>query len=940
MASGRQINVGQKILQQLNVPYIVSAPLLLQDFESWESSGVNGLQSVVLYSLPELDGAIDPVPLGALVGEDIRLQSDRVTRLANRLHKWTTLRQIPNAEKRVAIVLYGFPPSVGATGTAALLDVPSSLAALLARLKKEGYNVGDGDELTGDEILERAKIADEVMQGGKLSGTAARDVLDSTALASVEDLRDWLGPRQSERIEKSWGGFGSVTNLKTFQGQFLLGGVTLGNIWIGVQPPLGVVGDPMRLLFDRDLTPHPQYAAFYRWLSHGFDAHAVIHFGMHGTYEWLPGNQLGNTSNCWPDILLGDLPNIYVYAANNPSEASLAKRRGYATVISHSVPPYGRAGLYGELQELKILISDFRMARGRGADDATLCAVRDEIQVKIKSSGLVSDLDIKDGQPVDDYVAELSSYLKMLESRLFSSGLHVLGRNNSSENIVAFADALLDNAGEEVPPEVRSDLARSIVATETNLRNDLGQWKEIDTTAYDAAQCVQMTREVVRKLSEDNQELDGVMAGLNGKFVQAVAGGDVLRDGANVLPTGANIHALDPYRLPSVTAFATGRRIAERVIEQHCEANDGAYPETVAVPLWGLDNIKTGGESVGMVLGFVGAEVVRDATGRVSKFEMIPLETLGRPRVDVLMNLSGIFRDSFEHVVNLLDDLFRRAAKADEDNSHNFVKKHAEEMENENESEEVDSAARVFSNPAGDYGSMVSEVVSEGTWESGDELANTYVGRNAFVYGRGKRGVSGEQTLRRMLRTTDRIVQQVDSIEYGLSDIQEYYANTGALLRAARIESGNSNVNASIVEAFAPAGAKGNGGDGGREPRDLGDVLRVELRTRLLNPKWADRMLDSGKGGAFEVSSRMTALVGWGGTADFAEDFVFNQAAAAYVENEANRKRLENSPEAYRNVVARLVEAAGRGIWKNPSPELLERLRAELDRVDSEVEGV
>lgn len=937
MAGGRQADVGQKILQQLDVPYTVSAPLLLQDFPSWESSGVNGLQSVVLYSLPELDGAIDPVPLGALVGDDIRLQEDRVTRLANRLRKWTALRRTPNANKRIAIVLYGFPPAVGATGTAALLDVPSSLVALLARLKSEGYDIGGGDLLSGDEILEHVKLADEVMQGGKLSGTAATELLASTVMVSTDSLRDWMDSQQSERIEKSWGGFGSASNLKTFNGQFMLGGLKLGNVWIGVQPPLGIVGDPMRLLFDRDMTPHPQYAAFYRWLTHGFDANAVIHFGMHGTYEWLPGKQLGNTASCWPDILLGDLPNLYIYAANNPSEASLAKRRGYATVVSHAVPPYGRAGLYGELQELKGLIGDFMNARSRGSDENTMRTVKEEIENKVQSSGLVSDLSLKEGSSVNDYVSDLSLYLKKLESRLFSSGLHVLGGSLSIENAVAFADALLDDLSDTISEDERSELARAIVADELELLQDeYRQWREMDMSKYESIERVRVAREVIHKLGEGNEELDSVIRGLSGGFVRAVAGGDVLRDGVGVLPTGSNIHALDPYRLPSTTAFVTGRQIAERVIEQHRDENNGAFPETVAVPLWGLDNIKTGGESVGIVLGFLGAEVVRDATGRVSKFELVELEKLGRPRVDVVMNLSGIFRDSFEHVVNLLDEVFRRAACADESVAENFVRKHADELQGEAKGEEVDVGARVFSNAAGDYGSMVNETVSDGSWENGDELGDIYVGRNAFVYGREKRGVRDEGALRRLLSTTERVVQQVDSIEYGLSDIQEYYANTGALLRAARKESGNGRVRASIVEAF---GSVGKGGKG-REARDLEDVLRVELRSRLLNPKWADRMLACGKGGAFEVSSRMTALVGWAGTADFAEDFVFEQAARAYVENEDNRRRLESSAEAYRNVVARLLEAAGRGMWKDPPKDLLDRLGSELERVDSEVEGV
>lgn len=899
MAGGRNADVGQVILKQLNVPYIVAAPLLIQDLQSWKKNGVAGLQSVVLYSLPELDGAIDTVCIGGLVGDEIYLLEDRVERLTGRIKKWVQLRRKKNQAKRVGIIIYGFPPSIGATGTAALLNVPQSLSNILNRLKAEGYDIGDGDKLSPEEILDMIKQSDEIMQGGKLGAASAREALKSTTTVDSERLREWIGTENAERIERSWNvELGSSTNIKTIEKRHLLGGVQFGNVWVGVQPPLGIVGDPMRMMFERDLTPHPQYAAFYRWLENGFKADATIHVGTHGTYEWLPGNPLGNSRENWSDIFMGNLPNLYVYAANNPSEGSLAKRRGYATIISHNVPPYGRAALYGQLEEMKSLIWDFNETmQGSGPGERT-SEIRKALEEKLVTSGLNVDLGISlDETSTLDFIGDVSKYLKTLESRLYSSGLHVLGQVPTPEEAVGFVQAILGDEEETIPEADRLPLARSIVASAMDVtgESDPDSWSNVDQSQYKDESVVLKAVQIIEKLKQTGNELDNIVRGLNGEFIEALPGGDVLRDGAAVLPTGSNIHALDPYRLPSQAAYATGRGIAERVIQAHRDANNGEYPETVAVPLWGLDNIKTKGESVGIALGLLGARPALDGTGRVVRFELIDIKELGRPRIDVLLNLSGIFRDSFEHVVFLLDDVCRRAAEALEPVEENFLKKHSLAMEVEDEG--VDSGARIFSNPPADYGSMVNEQVADSTWENGDELASTYVSRNAYVYGRNSNGKRSEATFKKVLSTTSRVVQQIDSVEYGLSDIQEYYANTGALVRAARVQSKNDKVGASIVESF---GAARDGG-AGREAKDLEEVLRMELRTRLLNPKWAEKMLENGTGGAFEVSTRMTALIGWGGTTGYGDDFVFEQAAERYVLDEKNRDIMRtSSPEAYR----------------------------------------
>ncbi|NER02973.1 MAG: magnesium chelatase subunit H [Okeania sp. SIO3C4] len=988
MEAGRQVEVSQRILTAKNVPYFVAAPLLIQDIHSWTRQGVGGLQSVVLYALPELDGAIDPVPLGGLVGEDIYLIPERVKRLTGRVKNWIKLRQKTPAERKIAVILYGFPPGYGATGTAALLNVPRSLLKFLHALKDEGYDVGEIPE-DGEQLIRQIKEADEIYSAfssssphnsdpvrascSRPSSSNASSSHSSSSNASsshssssnassshsssshpsssnassshpyqvnIKTLEKWLGYLLTTRIEKQWGNL-TRTGIKTDGENFHIGGIKLGNVWLGVQPPLGISGDPMRLMFERDLTPHPQYAAFYKWLQNEFQADAVVHFGMHGTVEWLPGSPLGNTGYSWSDILLGNMPHLYIYAANNPSESMLAKRRGYGVLISHNIPPYGRAGLYKELVSLRELISEYR------EDPQKNSGLRESIFKKIIDTGLNSDCPFEYGKKlgieftpenarmfstdvVNPYFVEIYEYLQVVEQRLFSSGLHTLGEVPNEEELKSYLEAYF---GEEIAG-LDSDFGHGY--TDDRVNKDVGNMQDLlrqNTDKLDSDFGHGYTDDNVNKdavnirdlLMQNTDELTNLLRGLNGEYIPAAPGGDLLRDGAGVLPTGRNIHALDPYRMPSPAAYERGREIAKKIINQHLEENNN-YPETVAVMLWGLDAIKTRGESIGILLELVGAEPVKEGTGRIVRYELKTLAEVGHPRIDILGNLSGIFRDSFVNIIELLDDLFQRAATADEPVEQNFIRKHALALQAQG-IENV--SARLFSNPAGDFGSLVNDRVVDGNWESADELGDTWQGRNVFSYGRQDKGQARPEILQELLKGCDRIVQEIDSVEYGLTDIQEYYANTGGLKLAAEKQRGKK-VSASFVESFSKD----------TTPRKLEDLLRMEYRTKLLNPKWAEAMANQGSGGAYEISQRMTALIGWGGTANFADNWVYDGAAETYaLDAEMAQKLREANPEAFRNIIGRMLEANGRGLWE-ADEEKLQKLRELYEVADEDIEGV
>jgi magnesium chelatase subunit H len=912
MEAGRQVEVSKRILTAKNIPYIVAAPLLIQDIHSWTRQGIGGLQSVVLYSLPELDGAIDTVPLGGLVGEDIYLIPERLDRLTSRIKNWIELKQTPPSQRKIAIILYNFPPGYGATGTAALLNVPKSLINLLQALQERGYDIGEIPE-DGEIIIRQLQDNNKDFQNNDRRDRFSDYIPNSV---NVRALEKWLGYLFTKRIEKQWKSL-TGTGIKTIGDEFQIEGIQLGNIWIGVQPALGIAGDPMRLMFEKDLTPHPQYAAYYKWLQNEFQVSALIHFGMHGTVEWLPGSPLGNTGYSWSDILLGNMPNLYIYAANNPSESILAKRRGYGTIISHNVPPYGRAGLYKELLELRDLITEYREDTEKNA------LLREAICQKIVDGGLEADCKFEEGlklgiafslensklfskKTINDYFVKVYEYLQILEQRLFSSGLHILGEAPNEERMKAYLEAYF---GEDLS----SKLIDKIITNETI---------EIPKIAGEK---IKEAIEIKNLLLQNTDEITNLLKGLNGEYIPPATGGDLLRDGAGVLPTGRNIHALDPYRMPSPAACERGREIGKKIIEQHL-AEYNKYPETVAIMLWGLDAIKTKGESLGILLELVGAEPVKEGTGRIVRYELKPLAEVGHPRIDILANLSGIFRDSFVNIIELLDDLFQRAAEVEEDEEDNYIRKHALALK----ARGIDNfSARLFSNPAGDYGSLVNDRVVDGNWENSDELADTWQGRNSFSYGKKDRGQSRPEILEQLLATSERIVQEIDSVEYGLTDIQEYYGNTGGLKLAAEKQSGKK-VTASFIESFSKD----------TTPRKLEDVLRLEYRTKLLNPKWAESMSSQGSGGAYEVSQRMTALIGWSGTANFTDNWVYDQAANMYAfDTEMAAKLREANPEAFRNIIGRMLEANGRSFW-DASQEQIDKLQELYQQTDEELEGV
>jgi len=702
----------------------------------------------------------------------------------------------------------------------------------------------------------------------------------------------------------------------------------------------------------------------------------MVHVGMHGSVEWMPGLQTGLTGDCWPDALLGEVPHIYIYPVNNPSESTIAKRRGLATMVSHVVPPLSRAGLYKELPALKDLLVDFRerylLTSSEGSGDGS--GIEEAIMQKAELLNLTDDCPRRESEGFGDFVSRLYIYIAELENRLISNSLHVFGEASPLESQVITITETLKNREEEgktLPFILMTSsgknghyssyeelTTRSRKGDEEAIR--LREWVEnacrnfVQQVFFDRKnvalvfssitggtklpaqympfidQLTQDGAKLLYALRDNTGEMDSLMRVLEGRYISSGPGGDLVRDGVNVLPSGRNIHSIDPWRIPSVMAFKRGTLIADSIVKRHLEENEGHYPETIAQVLWGLDTIKTKGEAVAVVIRLLGGEPAYDAFGKISHYSLVPLERLGRPRIDVLMQLSPIFRDAFGLLMDQLDRLIKEAANAAEPIEMNYVKKHVEEAVASGV-EFGSATARQFTQAPGAYGTYVDDMVEDSAWETDSDLDDLFIRRNCSAYGGGRKGEKETEILQKLLGSVDRVVHQVDSTEFGISDIDHYFSSSGSLqLAARRRNTKNDNIKLNYVESFTSD----------IKVDDADKSLRIEYRSKLLNPKWFEGMLKHGHSGAGEISNRVTYMLGWDAVTKSVDDWVYKKTAETYALDPEMRERLATlNPQAIKNIVGRMLEAHGRGMWK-ADQDMINELQEIYADLEDRLEGL
>ena len=886
----------EKMLRQLDVPYFAAHALEFQSLESWQSSpqGLLPVEATMMVAIPELDGATGPMIFGARSDGagtgDLQLVEERAESLADRVASWVDLKRSPRQNRRLAIVLFNFPPNSGATGTAAHLDVFGSLFNTLKSLDSAGYEV--------DVPVDVASLRSRLLEGNAAQYGADANVHHRISLDDHVRDEKWL-----EEIEAQWGP--APGREQTDGASLFVLGAQFGNVFVGIQPSFGYEGDPMRLLFESGMTPTHAFSAFYRYLHDTFDADAVLHFGTHGALEFMPGKQTALSGACWPDRLIRDLPNFYLYAANNPSEGMIAKRRSAATLISYLTPPLCDAGLYKELADLKASIDRFR-----SLPDSTSADERDRLAESIFTLAVALDLE-EDGadwtDQADVAVYALLQRLNEMQQTLIPHGLHVLGQAPSDADQQSFMRALAEERGVVAEEHLQAIFAASDPDDETDAV--IGELRAI------------------RGHIVNNPELDGLIHALDAGFVPPAPGGDLLRN-AEVLPTGRNIHGFDPFRLPSAFALKDGAQQAERLIQKHLDGGN-PYPETIAIVLWGTDNLKSEGGPIAQALALLGARPRFDSYGKIAGAELIPLDELERPRIDVVMTLSGIFRDLLPHQTRLLAEAALLAGSADEPIEKNFARKHVLAYMSEHEVSLETAALRVFSNADGAYGSNVNHMVENGRWNEEDELAETYSRRKCFAYGSNGVPTRSPEVLQQVLSKVDLAYQNLESAEAGITTLDHYFDTLGGISRAVKRASGRD------AQVYIGDQTRGAG-----QVRTLADQVALETRTRALNPKWYEGMLEHGYEGVRQIEAQITNTLGWSATTGKVDPWVYKQLTQTFMLDEHMRKRLATlNPQASVKVAQRLLEAHERQYW-TPDSETLDALRNAGEELEDHVEGI
>ncbi|MEV5398889.1 cobaltochelatase subunit CobN [Streptomyces cellulosae] len=956
-------------------------------------AALSPMDAAMQVAIPEFDGRLITVPFSFKEqgADDVPVyvaDPERAGRVAGIAVRHAALRHKPNAEKKLALVFTAYPTKHSRVGNAVGLDTPASAVRVLDALRDAGYAV-EGHPSEGDELIHRLIEAG----GHDVEWLTEDQLAAAPARVPLADYRAWfekLDPELRDAMTEAWGE--PPGSLYVDGDDIVLASLQFGNVVVMIQPPRGFGENPIAIYHDPDMPPSHHYLAAYRWLEAapsegGFGADAVVHMGKHGTMEWLPGKGLGLSAGCAPDAVLGDLPLVYPFIVNDPGEGTQAKRRGHATVVDHLVPPMARADTYGDLAKLEQLLDEYALVSD--LDPAKAPAVRAQIWTLVKAAELHHDLHVDD-QPDDDafdeFVMHIDGYLCEIKDVQIRDGLHILGGGPVGEPRVNLVLAVLRasqvwGGRANALPGLRACLAAHFGLVEKELLAEPGAPVKAPVeltdladgpsrTAADAIDLLEQLcrrlaegmeqrgwaadavpglvrevlgielpdavavlrfacEEVVPRLERTTDEIGHILRALDGGYVPAGPSGSPTRGLVNVLPTGRNFYSVDPKAIPSRLSWEVGQSLADSLVQRYLQ-DTGAYPTSVGLTVWGTSAMRTQGDDIAEILALLGCRPVwDDASRRVTGFEVVPLEELGRPRIDVTVRISGFFRDAFPHVVGLIDDAVRAVAELDEPASQNFVKAHADEDTAEH-GDRRRATVRIFGSKPGAYGAGLLPLIDARNWRSDADLAEVYAVWGGYAYGRGLDGRAARGDMETAFRRIAVAAKNVDTREHDLVDADDYFQYHGGMVAMVRHLTGASP-EAYVGDSATPDQVR---------TRTLGEETHRVFRARVVNPRWMAAMRRHGYKGAFEMAATVDYLFGYDATAGVVDDWMYEKLSAEYVFSPENRDFMKKSnPWALRGITERLLEAADRGLWAEPDDGTLERLRATYLELEGDLEG-
>lgn len=953
-------------LAELDIP-LLQGLCLTGTQQGWQASeaALSPMDAAMQVAIPEFDGRLISVPFSfkqpgpegiPVYGAD----PERAARVAGTAVALARLRRVPAPDKRIAIVLSAYPTKHARVGNAVGLDTPASTVALLQALAAAGYDLGglDVHALDGDELVHRLIAAG----GHDLEWLTEQQMANAAIRVPVREYTAWFAGLPAplrESVVASWGQ--PPGELYVGDGAIYVGSLRFGKVVLLIQPPRGFGENPVAIYHNPELPPSHHYLATYRWLEHSFRAHAVVHLGKHGSLEWLPGKGLGLAAQDAPDAVLGNLPLIYPFIVNDPGEGTQAKRRAHAIIVDHLIPPMARAESYGELARLEQLLDEY--ATVAALDPDKLASLRGQIWTLIQSAQLHHDLGADappQAEDFDEFVLRLDGYLCEIKDAQIRDGLHVLGQPPQGEELVNDVLAVLGAHqvfGSGPPlPGLRTAIARCTGLDEHGSRAVVDQLQDLARTLVRGAQAaswnparlpavvsevlgqphpavVEVLRfactELVPRLAACTAEIANVLRALEGRFIEPGPSGSPTRGLVSVLPTGRNFYSVDPKAIPTRNAYEVGAALADSLLQRH-RADTGQWPRSIGLTVWGTSTMRTQGDDIAEVLALLGVRPTwDDASRRVTGLEVVGLDELGRPRIDVVLRISGFFRDAFPHVVALLDDAIATVARLPEPAKSNYIAAHyrADLVQH---GDDRRARTRIFGSKPGAYGAGLLPLIDSRQWRSDADLAEVYATWGGYAYGRDLHGVAAREDLEHAFRRISVAAKNVDTREHDIADSDDYFQYHGGMVAMVRALTG-TNPAAYVGDSALPHAVR---------TRSLAEETRRVFRCRVVNPRWIAAMQRHGYKGGFELAATLDYLFGFDATAGVVEDWMYQQLAQCYVLDGGVQQFLRRSnPWALRAMAERLLEAAERGLWAQPDPAQLDALRGVYLDVEGDLEG-
>ena len=865
------------ILKKANVPIINTQYLFFTSREDWlkTSQGISTPGLAFQFSVPELSGLVEPTVTGVKTKTEDKTNpgyiyvpdTRQVEMLAKRVARWHVLKEKPNFEKKVIVIYYNHGSGKQNIG-ASYLNVFRSLEKIVKRLKAEGYNI------KGD--LSEDRIKELILNSGRNIGSWAPDELKKmiasgdTISIDIAEYKKWIEDIDKDflsNVEKDWGRPEEAA-IMTNNGKFIIPCIRLGNLLLAPQPVRGLTDDPDKLYHSVTLYPHHQYTAFYLWLRHEVNPDAMISLGTHGTLEWLPGKQAGLTQSCPPEVLIGDIPNIYPYIVDDVGEGIQAKRRGRGVIIDHAVPSFKKGGIYAEYSKLAALISEYNTSDSENIRAAKL----ERISSIVFELGVDRDLDLK--KVDDESVEEIEHYILSLKTELIPYGLHTFGVSPEGTALEDTACAIAET-------------------TDKPMEYYMGRISACGPS-----------------------EMDALLRGLSGGYISPGPGNDPVRNPES-LPTGRNFYGFDPEKVPSKEAYNLGRKAGDELIQQYLQKHDGKFPEQIGIILWSVETIRNEGINVATALSLIGMEPIWDSKDKVRGVRPIQGGKLGRPRVDVLLQMSGLFRDTFPQVALLLDDAIKEASVLTD--VENFLQKHSIAIEKSliqkgyapDEAKKL-STVRIFSAKPGTYGTKLDDLISaSGLWDDDKALSDVFTNMVSNGYSRDIWGENVKDVYRQNLKRIDATVHSISSSLYATMDNDDMFQYLGGLSLAVKKESGKS------PDVFISQ--QKIRGDGHIET--VTATIGKELRSRYLNPEWIKGMKAEKYAGAREMEQFVEYMWGWQATVPESIDKAkWEQTYDVYVNDkyDLELKKFFNreNPWAYQSIAGRMLETIRKGYWQ------------------------